>query len=94
MSKKEIIISVEGLKVGFRSTNNRKKIVDIIRDVSFDVKRGEIVGFIGESGSGKSVTAKSLFGMNANSISSAKKFMVSGISMLNEDFSLKAKNKD
>ena len=35
----------------------------IARDVSLRVEAGEIVGLIGESGSGKSLTAKSLIGM-------------------------------
>ena len=92
--KKETIINVEDLKVSFRSSSNKKKFIDIIRGVSFQINRGEIVGFIGESGSGKSVTAKSLFGMNINSISSAKKFEINKISMLDKDNKIKTKNKD
>jgi len=92
--KEETIINVEDLKVSFRSSNNKKKIIDIIRGVSFQIKRGEIIGFIGESGSGKSVTAKSLFGMNINSISSAKKFEINKISMLDDNGIIKTKNRD
>ena len=35
----------------------------IVHDVSFSVARGERVGIIGESGSGKSVTALSIMGL-------------------------------
>lgn len=77
----KVIIEVENLKIGFKDGTNRKSIIEIIRGVSFKVKKGEIVGFIGESGSGKSVTSKSLFGMNENSITFADKMLIDGIDM-------------
>ena len=87
------IIKVKNLRVSFRNTRKRKQLVDVIRGVSFDIKKGEIVGLIGESGSGKSVTARSLFGMNEGSISTADVMEISGISMIDDDKNVITKNK-
>jgi ABC-type dipeptide/oligopeptide/nickel transport system ATPase component len=38
-------------------------VVRAVNGVSFTIKRGEIVGLVGESGCGKSVTALSLLGL-------------------------------
>lgn len=79
---KEKIVEVKNLRVGFRSSKNKKKIIDIVRGVDFDIYKGEIVGFIGESGSGKSVTAKTLLGINVNSNTTAETMTLSGIDLL------------
>jgi oligopeptide transport system ATP-binding protein len=60
MSKSElddVLLKVEGLTTHFFTEEGVVKSVD---DVTFDVRRGEVLGLVGESGSGKSVTALSL----------------------------------
>lgn len=51
------ILSVNNLSVSFPGENGSLRAV---RDVSFDIGKGETLGLVGESGCGKSVTAYSL----------------------------------
>lgn len=57
ISMKEELLNVRGLKTYFYTRKGTVKAVD---GVSFNVKRGEIFGLVGESGCGKSVTALSI----------------------------------
>ena len=49
------ILEIENLSTAFLFSG---KPVAVTKDVTFSVKKGEILGIVGESGSGKSVTAK------------------------------------
>ena len=54
----------EGRYGSLKSFFNRKyKYIEAIKDISFSVKRGEIVGYIGPNGAGKSTTIKILSGI-------------------------------
>lgn len=56
--------SRKGLKGAFRDLFTRNyKIVPAVNDISFGVKQGEMVGYIGENGAGKSTTIKMLTGI-------------------------------
>jgi len=54
---KETLLAIEGLKVSFETSEG---VVHAVNDVSLTIQRGEIVGLVGESGCGKSVTALSI----------------------------------
>lgn len=51
------ILRVEHLRQYFQSGKSQTKAVD---DVSFSMKKGEIIGLVGESGCGKTTTARSI----------------------------------
>lgn len=56
----ETILSVENLTVRFRTYAG---IVQAVKDISFTLAKGEILGIVGESGCGKSVTANAIMGL-------------------------------
>jgi len=51
------LLSVQGLEVQFATEHG---MVPVVEDVSFDVAPGEVLGLVGESGCGKSVTSLSI----------------------------------
>ena len=62
-NNKEVVLSVNNLAIDFKTDNG---ILKAVRDVSFELYRGETLCIVGESGSGKSVTSKTIMGILAN----------------------------
>ena len=56
-SDKEILLRVENLCQYFKSGSYENKAVD---NVSFDIRKGEVFGLVGESGCGKTTTGRSI----------------------------------
>ena len=54
----DVLLRVENLVMEFPV--GRHQVVHAVSDVSFDVRRGETLGIVGESGCGKSTTARAL----------------------------------
>ncbi len=72
----EVKLSVNNLKISFRTDAGK---VQAVRDISFDLYKGETLAIVGESGSGKSVTSKAIMGISAvNSIHEAGEILYDG----------------
>ena len=61
----ERVLEVKDLCAGYTTTGvfGGKKYNEVIRNVSFHIDRGEILGLVGESGTGKSTLAKTVLGL-------------------------------
>ena len=57
MVDNDLILQVQNLTTAFDTETGRIRAVD---DVSFDLKKEQVLGIVGESGCGKSVTALSI----------------------------------
>lgn len=55
--KEEVILSVKGLKTYFYTKSG---IVKAVNDLNYDVRKGECIAIVGESGCGKSVSSMSV----------------------------------
>jgi peptide/nickel transport system ATP-binding protein len=56
----EPVLSVRNLRVEFAT---RRSVLRAIDDISFEIARGEVLGVVGESGAGKSVTGLAVIGL-------------------------------
>ncbi|HCB1501048.1 TPA: ABC transporter ATP-binding protein [Klebsiella michiganensis] len=57
------VLTVENLRISYRS---QRQWHEVVHNVSFSVKRGEMLAFVGESGSGKTTTAQAIIGLLAD----------------------------
>jgi len=80
-------LEVKDLQISFRTQGG---ILKAVRNISFDLHKGETLAIVGESGSGKSVTSKAIMGILAgNSIVEGGEILYDGQDLLKieeEDF--------
>jgi peptide/nickel transport system ATP-binding protein/peptide/nickel transport system permease protein len=59
-SDADMLVSVEHLSIAFATEAGKVRVVE---DVSFEIRSGETLGLVGETGCGKTVTAMSILGL-------------------------------
>ncbi len=66
--REEPVVAVKNLQVYYQEGGNslfsRGKKNHVVRDASFEIRKGEILGLVGESGCGKTSLSKAILGMN------------------------------
>lgn len=61
----DLVLDVRDLSVTYKTSTifGKKSSFQAVKNVSFDIKKGEIMGLVGESGCGKSTMSKAILGM-------------------------------
>ncbi len=73
-------LEVKNLKISFRTDAGK---VQAVRNIDFDLYKGETLAIVGESGSGKSVTNKAIIGISAvNAIIESGEIIYDGMDLL------------
>ena len=95
MNEKVSVLQVDNLSIAFSMYNRglSKRDLEVIHELSIDVKKGEIVAVVGSSGSGKSLLAHAIMGIlpeNAKIKGSIKYYN----DELNEEYLRKVRGKD
>ena len=76
-------LEVKDLRISFKTSNGK---VQAVRDISFDLYKGETLAIVGESGSGKSVTSRAIMGILAgNAIKEGGKILYGDKDLMKTD---------
>ncbi|MDQ0731591.1 ABC transporter ATP-binding protein [Arthrobacter sp. B1I2] len=73
------VLDVDHLKVTFATDGGD---VHAVKDVSLEVRKGEVLAIVGESGSGKTVTAKTILGLLPETATSSGTVLINGADVI------------
>lgn len=84
MSNKEIVLDIQNLTVQFHIDN---EVIEAVNDISLQLEKGKTLGLVGETGAGKTTTAKAIMRLTPQPPGVIKngKITVCGHDMLNLD---------
>ena len=68
----DVLLKIEDLHVDIKTDEGT---LTAVRGVDLEIKRGETIGLVGESGCGKSLTSKAILGINTANCSSSGKIL-------------------
>ncbi|KSU79090.1 ABC transporter ATP-binding protein [Pseudarthrobacter enclensis] len=73
------VLDIDNLQVTFATDGGD---VHAVKDVSLDLKAGEVLAIVGESGSGKTVTAKTILGLLPETATSSGAVLINGTNII------------
>ncbi|WP_350001799.1 ABC transporter ATP-binding protein [Pseudarthrobacter sp. WHRI 8279] len=73
------VLDIDHLQVTFATDGGP---VHAVKDVSLEVRKGEVLAIVGESGSGKTVTAKAILGLLPETASSSGAVVINGADVI------------
>ena len=73
------VLDIDNLKVTFATDAGD---VHAVKDVSLEVRAGEVLAIVGESGSGKTVTAKAILGLLPETATSGGAVLINGTNII------------
>ncbi|WP_427117457.1 ABC transporter ATP-binding protein [Pseudarthrobacter scleromae] len=73
------VLDIDHLQVTFATDGGP---VHAVKDVSLEVRKGEVLAIVGESGSGKTVTAKTILGLLPETASSSGAVLINGADVI------------
>lgn len=83
---KKTLLKVENISIYLKKKNIKNCLVE---NISFELKEGECLGILGESGSGKSLTCKSIMGLL-----DSKTFFIEGKAIYNGENLLECRGEE